>query len=188
VLGLIKGAVKNPANLTKNKLAAVGVGTAGASTGAEWRKAEIVIEHQTKDDNPLLASARSAPVKNMVELILNVRNIGTDHSGGQRNVYAGHGYAIMTVAFMDTAGAPVALQSVTGAQRAALLPNVDAGKSRVKVRNPHHGNEPDKDGMNHDVPGDGTPAGAKSDGIFTMTLDQFFRNFNTVGSGVLPKT
>ncbi len=177
----------NAANMAKNNFTSSGVGSTGAGPGPEWRRAEVTVEPQ-QGENELLGAARSIPIRRMMDIVLNCRNLGTDHSGGQRNVYAGHAYSVLAVSFVTSAGVPVPLASVTGAARQAMFPQVDAMVSTVRLRNPHHGNEPDRDGMNHEVPGDGIPAGRTADGIFTMTLDGFFRNFNWIGSGVLPKT
>jgi hypothetical protein len=125
----------------------------------------------------------------MMDLVLNVRNLGTDNSVGQRNVYAAHAYNVIGVHFVNTAGEAVALQSVPSASRPAMFPQVDCDVSTIRLRNPHHGNEPDRTGENHPTrPGDGTPSGAASDGIFTMSVNEFFRNFNTLDSGVFPTT
>ena len=175
------------ANMAKNNFAGRGIGSAGAGPGPEWRRADVTVEPQ-QTENELLGAARSVPLRRLMDLVLTVRNLGTDHSGGQRNVYAGHAYSVLSVSFVTTARVPVPLASVSGAARQAMFPQVDAMVSSVRLRNPHHGNEPDRDGMNHDVPGDGIPAGPTADGAFTMTLDGFFRNFNWIGSGVLPKT
>jgi hypothetical protein len=54
---------------------------------------------------------------------------------------------------------------------------------------PHYGNEPDRTGMNQPThAGDGPPSGATADGVFTMTVNEFFRNFNTLDTGVFPTT
>lgn len=188
VLTRVQGGFTHPANMAKNNFTSSGVGSTGAGPGPEWRKVEVTVEHQTPGANELLGPGRSDAMHRMVDLILNCRNLGTDHSGGQRNVYAGHGYSVLQVAFLNSARVAVPLQTVTGPVRQGMLAQVDPMASTVRLRNPHHGNEPDRDGMNHDVPGDGIPAGAGADGIFTMTLDAFFRNFNAVGSAVLPRT
>lgn len=165
-----------------------GAGEVGAGATAEWRRADITVEN-SRPDNELFAGARSAPMRAMMDLVLNVRNLGTDNSVGQRNVYAAHAYNVIGVNFVTAAGAPVALQSVPSASRPAMFPQVDCDVSTIRVRNPHHGNEPDRTGENHPTrAGDGTPSGPASDGIFTMSVNEFFRNFNTLDSGVFPTT
>ncbi|MFV3037634.1 hypothetical protein ACNI5A_31370, partial [Klebsiella pneumoniae] len=85
------------------------------------------------------------------------------NSVGQRNVYAAHAYNVIGVNFVDATSSPVALQSVTGAARTAMFPQVDCDVSTIRLRNPHHGNEPDRTGMNRPTrPGDGTPSGPTS--------------------------
>lgn len=90
----------------------------------------------------------------------------------------------------------VPLGAVPAALRHCLYPLVDPAVSTVTLRNPHHGNEPDRKdndtaargGDGAGDPGDGAPDGAGSDGIFRMSLRQFLLNFATVTSGVLPKS
>jgi hypothetical protein len=70
-----------------------------------------------------------------------------------------------------------------------LFPTVDVAASRVRLRNPHHGNEPDRSGTGRPTrPEDGAPSGVSSDGAFSMDLTEFFRNFNSLQSGVFPRT
>jgi outer membrane protein OmpA-like peptidoglycan-associated protein len=165
-----------------------GVGETGATATADWRRADITIEHD-RPDNELFAGARSAPMRAMMDLVLNVRNLGTDNSVGQRNVYAAHAYNVVSVNFVTTAGAPVLLHTAPAASRAAMYPQVDCDVSTIGLRNPHHGNEPDRTGMNQPTrPGDGAPSGPTSDGAFTMSVNEFFRNFNTLDTGVFPTT
>ena len=183
----IRAGGTNAANMAKNNFTHSGVGAAGATEAPEWRRVDVTVEPQ-QGANELLGAARSPAIKTMMDIVLNVRNLGTDHGGDQRNVYAGHSYGVVSVSFVNATHVPVPLQTVTGAARQAMFPQVDVTGSSVVLMNPHHGNEPDRDGMNHEVPGDGVPAGAKADGKFSMTLDAFFRNFQYVSGGVLPKT
>ena len=73
------------------------------------------------------------------------------------------------------------------AERPALFPTIDVSQSTVRLRNPHHTNEPDRLGDNSPThAGDAAPSDATSDGLFTMNVTEFFRNFNAVDSGVFP--
>lgn len=134
----------------------------------------------------LLAPARSNAIKSMVELVLDLKNIGTDASPGQRNIYGDHVYSVVGVNFSTTAGVPVPLETVGPAQRPPFFPLVDTTVSQVTLRNPHHGNTPDPTGSGNGP--DGPTQGTASTGIFHMNLEQFFRNFTSVESGVFPKT
>lgn len=134
----------------------------------------------------LLAGARSPAVRSMVELVLDLKNIGTDASPGQRNIYGDHVYSVVAVNFCTTTGVPVPLGSVGPAQRPPFFPLVDTMVSDVTLRNPHHGNTPDPTGSG--VGPDGPTQGAGATGIFHMNLEQFFRNFTSVESGVFPKS
>jgi outer membrane protein OmpA-like peptidoglycan-associated protein len=164
-------------------------GEAGATLDASWRKVDVTIEPTGHRSNSLLDPARSAPIRGMADLMLDLRNIGTDNSPGQRNIYGDHAYSVVAVNIVDAAGAQVALSGVAAGARAPLYATVDAGRSTVTLRNPHHGNEPDRrDNGTPSRPGDGAPSGRDSDGTFTMSLDEFFRNFNAVHSGVFPRT
>jgi hypothetical protein len=146
----------------------------------------------------LLLPARSNTVKQMVELILDLKNIGTDNSPGQRNIFGDHVYSVVGVNFCTTQGTQVPLQGVPSAMRAQFFPLVDTGVSAITLRNPHHGNLPNATNA-QDANGQGTGpegptdypwAGAQnqSSGIFHMPLSSFFMNFTSVESGVFPKT
>lgn len=164
-------------------------GEEGASNDPSWRRVDVTITPTGHKTNSLLDDKRSQPIKDMAALMLNLRNLGTDSSQGQRNVYAGHAYAVLAVNIVTTDGKNVALNAVPAANRAALYPLVDPDVSTVTVRNPHHGNEPDwKDSNKPYRPGDGEPSSANADGVFTMSLRAFFRDFNSINSGVFPKS
>ncbi|MCC6994709.1 MAG: DUF4157 domain-containing protein [Deltaproteobacteria bacterium] len=179
---------KNATNMARHTLTPSGVGETGAARTAAWRRVDITIEPK-QGPNELLTTARSHPIRAMMDLVLDLRNAGTDASTGQRNIYGGHSYAVLGVSFVDSASHPVQVAGLTGAARTAALGTVSMTQSMVRLRNPHHGNEPDREGMNTATrPEDGTPSGRSADGIFSMDLDEFFRNFNTMESGVLPRT
>jgi outer membrane protein OmpA-like peptidoglycan-associated protein len=161
-------------------------GELGAAATPEWRRADIVIgDPELHDEN------RSPAIRAMMDLILDLRNIGTDNSTGQRNIYGNHVYSLVAAAFLgvDGAGVPLA-DAAPGPAREALFPQVDMTQSTVRLRNPHHGNEPDRQGDNRPTrPEDGPPSSwFGSDGLFTMSMDEFFRNFTSVESGVLPRS
>jgi hypothetical protein len=131
-------------------------------------------------------SARSARLREMVELVLDLKNIGTDNSPGQRNIYGDHVYSVVAVDFLTTTRLPVPLNAVGSAQRAPFFPLVDTTVSNVTLRNPHHGNTPDA--SNTGSGPDGPTSGVNSTGIFHMNLEQFFMNFTSVESGVFPRS
>jgi outer membrane protein OmpA-like peptidoglycan-associated protein len=160
-------------------------GELGAVATAEWRRADIRI-----GDNVLHENHRSPAIRAMMDLILDLRNIGTDRSSGQRNIYGDHVYSVVAAAFLSTDGAIVPLaQTASGAARAALFPQVDMTNSTVRLRNPHRGNEPDRQGDNQATrAADGDPSYSSADGIFDMSMAEFFRNFTSVESGVFPRT
>ena len=171
-----------------HQVVATGVGEKDAGPGDEWRRADIAVS-AVNATNQLHDPARSPAIKGATDLMLDLRNMGTDKSPGQRNVYGNHAYSVAGVAFVSTTGVMVPLQSVPATSRQTLYPLVDTAVSTVKLRNPHHGNEPDRRGNNRaDRPEDGSPSGITSDGIFTMSLEQFFRNFSGVESGVFRKS
>jgi hypothetical protein len=141
----------------------------------------------TKANAPtLLDPARSSAVKSMVELVLDLKNIGTDNSPGQRNIYGDHVYSVTGVNFCTTTGIPVPLNTVGPAQRPAFFPLVDTTVSKVTLRNPHHSNTPDPTGSGTGP--DGPTQGVSSSGTFHMNLEQFFRNYTSVESGVFSKS
>ena len=164
-------------------------GETGATGDASWRKVEFVINPTGARTNSLLDPARSQAIRDMAGLLLDVRNIGTDSSPGQRNVYGDHAYAVIAVNIVTTTGINVPLSTVPAASRASLYPLVDPDVSTVTLRNPHHGNEPDRTDSNRPArAGDGDPSGAGSDGVFSVTLRDFFRDFNSINSGVFPRS
>ncbi|MBN1336601.1 MAG: DUF4157 domain-containing protein [Deltaproteobacteria bacterium] len=184
----VAGVVEAGRDLTPHILADWGEGESDAGDDPAWRRVEITVDPQD-DTNSLHDASQSEAIRAMMDLMLDLKNIGTDASPGQRNIYGDHSYQVVGVSFVDAAGAEVRLQDVPSAERPALFPTVDAYQSTVRLRNPHHGNEPDR--LNNDQPTrpeDGAPDGVNADGIFTMDLTEFFRNFNAVDSGVFPAT
>jgi outer membrane protein OmpA-like peptidoglycan-associated protein len=156
---------------------------------ASDRKAELTILPAGHSRNDLLDRRRSEPLRAVADLMLNLRNEGTDASSGQRNVYGGHAYSILSASIVGPGEIPVPLALTPPAMRPLLYPLVDPDTSRVRIRNPHHGNEPDR--LDSDRPsrgGDGAPDGDQSDGVFTVSLREFFLNFTAVRGGVFPKT
>ncbi len=164
-------------------------GEEGATRDPSWRKVVLTLTPTGHKTNSLLDPARSRPIQDAVQLMINLRNMGTDNSPGQRNIYGGHAYSVVSVNIVSTTGVNVALNAVPAANRAALYPLVDPDKSTVQLRNPHHGNEPDRrDNNTPERAGDGKPSGPTSDGLFTVTLREFFLNFQTLRAAVMPKT
>jgi len=173
---------------TTSKVAHGEVG-AGQTGDPAWRKVDFTITTNEHHTNSLLDPARSQNIRDMAGLMLDLRNIGTDNSPGQRNVYGDHAYAVIAVNIVTTTGVMVPLSSVPASSRASLYPLVDPDVSTVTLRNPHHGNEPDRTDSNRPArAGDGDPSGAGSDGVFNVTLRDFFRDFNSINSGVFPRS
>ena len=164
-------------------------GEEGATRDASWRKVVLTLTPTGHATNGLLDPARSRPIQDAVQLMVNLRNMGTDNSPGQRNIYGGHAYSVVAVNIVTTEGKQVPLASVPAANRAALYPLVNPDTSTVTLRNPHHGNEPDRrDNNTPERAGDGKPSGPTADGLFTVTLREFFLNFQTLRAAVMPKT
>jgi outer membrane protein OmpA-like peptidoglycan-associated protein len=164
-------------------------GEEGATRDPSWRKVVLTLTPTGHKTNGLLDPARSRPIQDAVQLMINLRNMGTDNSPGQRNIYGGHAYSVVSVNIVSTTGVNVPLNAVPAANRAALYPLVDPDKSTVQLRNPHHGNEPDRlDSRTPNRAGDGAPSGPSADGTFTISLYDFFRSFTSVQSGVFPRT
>jgi len=173
-----------PHTTTKNA-----VGERGATRDPSWRKVDLTVTPTGHKTNSLLDGARSRPIREMTDLMVDLRNIGTDHSAGQRNIYGDHVYTVVAVNIVTTTGINVPLNAVPAGSRAALYPLVDPNVSTVTLRNPHHGNEPDRTASDRPQrAGDGTPSDAASDGVFTMTLNDFFLHFTSMQSGVFPRT
>ncbi|HEU5055715.1 MAG TPA: hypothetical protein VFU21_04295, partial [Kofleriaceae bacterium] len=172
------------------------IATDGHGESPGGPRAELSASPVGQPSNPLLDPARSQPIRDLADLMLDLRNDGTDSSGGQRNVYSEHAYSVAGVSIMMSNEVEVPLGAVPTSVRHCLYPLVDAGVSTVTLRNPHHKTEPDRhdngtaargaDGAGD--PGDGAPGGASSDGVFRMSLRQFLLNFATVTSGVMPKS
>ncbi len=164
-------------------------GEEGATRDPSWRKVDFKVNVTSPKTNSLIDPARSRPIQDAAQLMINIRNMGTDNSPGQRNVYPSHAYSVVAVNIVSTTGVQVPLNKVPAANRAALYPLVDPDVSTVTLRNPHHGNEPDRrDNRTPDRAGDGAPSGAGSDGQFTMTLREFFLNFTNIRGAVVPTT
>ncbi|HNC96244.1 MAG TPA: DUF4157 domain-containing protein, partial [Myxococcota bacterium] len=135
----------------------------------------------------LLATTRSPALVAMLDLLLDLKNIGTDNSPGQRNIYGDHSYSVVAVNLITTTGIVPDYAGMSAIMRRASYGLLDPNNSIITLRNPHHNNEPDANGQG--LPrraGDGpttTSATATADGTFTMTLAQFLRNINAVDSG-----
>ncbi len=182
----VQTAIEAGRDMSPHVLSNWGLGDADAGPEPAWRRVDIEVDPQDAS-NSLHDATRSEAVRALMDLMLDLKNIGTDASPGQRNIYGDHSYQVVGVSFLGWMGAEVALQDVPEAARPALFPTIDPVQSTVRLRNPHHGNEPDRMGDNQATRAeDNAPSDASSDGIFTMNLTEFFRNFNAVDSGVFP--
>ena len=123
--------------------------------------------------------SRSNNMTAVVELMLDLVNIGHDKGGNQRNFYGGHSYAVLSFVPSLVGGAAVPSPLPTGAARATFIGQIDPAASTVTLQNPHHANAPDP-------MGEGRAGG--SDGVFTETLDSFLRNVSRVDSAVFNRT
>lgn len=126
---------------------------------------------------PILESSRGdGEYRDLSDLLLVVANIGTDGAGGQRLTYAWHSYSVLGAEFSDATGAAL---DVTQANLDAQKASLDPARSRVRLRNPHGTNEPDRDGS-------GRTEGA-NDGNFSLSLEQFFRVFSYQQHGLVKR-
>ncbi len=109
----------------------------------------------------------------MLDELLVVKNMPVDWSQGSRSVYAGHEYSVLSLELVNTPLAPPGfqLQNMAAATHPAFYQFIDVNASKVTLMNPHHANEPDPSGK----------AGSTG-GVFTVTLDRFFRLYAAVMS------
>jgi outer membrane protein OmpA-like peptidoglycan-associated protein len=165
------------------------VAKAGHGESPGGPRVEMVAVQAGDAANPLLEPNASQPIRDLSDLLLDLRNEGTDNSTGQRHIYTDHAYSVVGVSFTMANEVKVPLGAVPAEVRHCLYPLVDADVSTVTLRNPHHKNEPDPyDNGTAARDGDGPPAGASSDGTFRVSLRQFLLSFSSVTSGVLPKS
>ncbi len=116
---------------------------------------------------PMLSSPSALPrYHELYELLNTIKSLGTDHSPGRRNTYADHAYPVLGASFVGIDGNALTLTQATLAAEAA---NIDPAASTVRMRNPHHTNEPN-------VPTSARDANP-NDGLFTLSLDQYLRDF-----------
>jgi hypothetical protein len=109
---------------------------------------------------------------NLNELLSTARHLGTDHGGGQKFIFTGHAYSIINVVFKDTADKVLDLNLAKLNQEAK---RISRANSSVTIRNPHHTNSPNEHAK-----------GVKGDtGEFTVTLDQFLRNFTHINKALI---
>jgi hypothetical protein len=132
-------------------------------------------QNASRPDAWPLLRMESAPqdYKDLLELYLDLANLGAIQ--GRRNIFSHHIYSVVDVALLDTNGAPLA---VTPANIGAEISKIDGAKSYVVIRNPHHGNEPDRDGKTKATDAD-------NEGRFNLNLNQFFRNFSAIDTGIV---
>jgi hypothetical protein len=131
-------------------------------------KTALVAAARTAADstrNPtLFDNARSKPVKDMLDMLLVVKNMPVDWSRGSRSVYSGHEYAVLSVNIRSTDGTRSPIANVPAFMRPALYSSVDVNASTVHLMNPHHANIPDPTG-----------SGSDDTGQFDVSLERFFR-------------
>ena len=184
----VADAIEGARDLTPHVVDVDAEGEMGADATPAWRRVNITVAPQDAT-NTLHADERSQAIREIMDLMLDLKNIGTDASPGQRNIYGDHAYQVLGASFVNSTGDHVALENLPSSMRVMLYPLVDPTGSTVRLRNPHHTNEPDRMDNNQPTrPEDGAPDGATADGMFTMNLVEFFRNFSAVDSGVFPTT
>jgi outer membrane protein OmpA-like peptidoglycan-associated protein len=185
----VEALVSGPRSIGSHTTVTEAHGEQGAGPEAEWRRVDITATSTGHASNTLLDDARSAPIRAATDLMLDLRNAGTDASTGQRNIYGDHVYSVVGVNLVTSTGDQAPIHLIPAPFRPLVYPLVDPDQSIVTLRNPHHGNEPDRrNDRSPTRPGDGAPSGAQADGTFTMTLSEFFRNYTSVESGVFPRT
>ncbi|MDY0060858.1 MAG: DUF4157 domain-containing protein [Myxococcota bacterium] len=132
----------------------------------------------------LFDATKPRPIRALMELVTTLTNAGTDNSTGQRWIYGNHVYGVLSTDFVSVFGTPVSLSAVAPLippeQMPMFLAMIDPAASTIKLRNPHHGNEPN--------PENNGPADRKDDGVFTLSMEQFFTVFTSVEGGVVPRT
>jgi len=123
---------------------------------------------------PILESpASGGDLGNLLNQALIATNFGEDASPDRRSVFTSHAYNILGVALIDQDGAVVTASPDDFDD--AKASEVDVAASKVRMRNPHGTNEPDR-------AGDGADDG-KDEGIFLLTLQQFLTSFSELSFG-----
>jgi len=112
--------------------------------------------------------ARQPAFRQLRENLGTLITLGRDHGGGRRMVHTDHAYNVRRIDLVDRSGEPLQLSAADVPVRSA---EIDPVQSKVIVENPYATDEPNLRGT--PLPEDG-----KDDGQFTMTLDQFLRNFD----------
>lgn len=104
--------------------------------------------------------------RDLNEMLNVVGEIGTDSSPGQRFTYANHAYTVLGSTFKNAEGNVL---DVTLDNLGDTAAQIDATRSKVRLRNPHGTNSPDE----HGTIDDDTDTGR-----FELSLDQFLRVFD----------
>ena len=129
------------------------------------------------EDNSEFIASTQPEIRAAFELILQIRNVGTDKPSGQRGIITNHEYAVRDVVLISKDGSPVNyLAARDQGARTKVADSLDLAKSQVQVQNPHHTNEPSDTGK-------GGPADHSDDGVFWINLGSFFRQFSSVEGG-----
>jgi hypothetical protein len=139
-------------------------------------------------DAELQRDERTGPMKAMLDLLLVIQNMGSDHGGGTRSVYADHVYSVLSVDIKQIGGGDSPIAMMPAMFRRALYPTIDLQASSVMLMNPHHTNAPDATGtQSSDAAGADPATGLTSSqtGQFTLSLDRFFMLYGSVMSNEL---
>jgi len=163
--------------------------SAGVTAKADAQRAVELAAAAAVAAGSELHASTSPAVQAAVDLMLDVQ-AGNDAAGsGQRNILGNHAYSVVGAWFVDGAWQQVPLHTTAKAERTQLYARVDTKLSSVRLRNPHHTNEPDRLGNSQPTRSDdGSPDGIASDGMFTLSLEEFLRNFSRAGGGVFRRS
>jgi hypothetical protein len=123
------------------------------------------------------ANSSHRDISALFELLSDIKEAGTDSSQGKRFIYSAHAYTITGVELKNTLGV-VLTPTKTEVDSGTVAGQVDATQSTVTLRNPHHTNAPTEN----------TKSSSQEQGTFTISLTQFFRNFNALDYGLVRKT
>src|SRR6185503_4859921 len=75
------------------------VARAGHGESPGGPRVEMVAVQAGDAANPLLDPNASQPIRDLSDLLLDLRNEGTDNSTGQRHIYTDHAYSVVGVRF-----------------------------------------------------------------------------------------
>ena len=128
----------------------------------------------TSDQNKwavLYSDAENGDFKRFLDVVLIVKNSGTDSNKDSRFIYGQHSYSVLDSAFIDSKGQPMNIQPSDLDNEP--LPDISPQFSTVTIRNPHSTNTVNRTGTEEE----------STTGIMTLTLEEFHRAFHVVKYG-----